>query len=139
MAFAKPLYMKLRDRCIGLPPEIVADKLGHYRRAFNKYFYHAGVKLVHGVPIARRKHGLKHNNNPIERGNQRIKTRTKMMRVFKGHISCRQFLYMSDIMHNHIKPSMALRGGYPAKEAGIKLPLGRNRILFLIKILATAF
>ena len=34
-----------------------------------------------------------------------------------------------DIMHNHIQPSMALGGGYPAEETGIALPLGRNRLL----------
>ena len=41
---AKPLYEKLRDGCEGFPPRIVTDKLGHYRRAFNKY-YHTGVKI----------------------------------------------------------------------------------------------
>ena len=136
---AKPLYERLRDECIGLPPRIVTDKLGHYRRAFNKYFYHTSVKMVHGVPIACRRYGLKHNNNPIERENQRIKARTKTMRGFRSQISCRRFLYMLDTMHNFIKPSMALKGRYPAEEAGIKLPLHRNRILSLIQISATAF
>ena len=49
---AKPLFAKLRDQCEGVPPRIVSDKLGHYRRAFNKYFYHSGARMVHGVPIA---------------------------------------------------------------------------------------
>jgi len=136
---AAPLYETLRDRCEGLPPRIVSDKLGHYRRAFNKYFYHTDVRLVHGVPIACRKHRLKHNNNRIERENQRIKARTKTMRGFRSHVSCRRFLYMLDVMHNFIKPSMALRGGYPAEEAGIKLQLGRNRLLSLIQLSAAAF
>jgi len=134
---AKPLYEKLRDGCEGFPPRIVTDKLGHYRRAFNKY-YHTGVKMVHGVPIACQKHGFKHNNNPIERENQRIKTRTKTMKGFKSHVSCKRFLDLLDTMHNFIKPSMALDGGYPAERADIKLPLGRNRLLSLIQILATA-
>jgi transposase-like protein len=134
-----PLYEKLRDGCEGLPPRIVSDKLGHYRRAFNKYFYHSGVRMVHGVPIACRKHGLKHNNNPIERENQRIKTRTKTMRGFKSHISCKRFLDMLDITHNFIKPNMALNGSYPAEEANIKLPIRRNRLLSLIQISATPF
>jgi len=46
---------------------------------------------------------------------------------------------MLDGMHNFIKPSMALRGGYPAQEAGIKLQLGRNRLLSLIQRSAAAF
>lgn len=33
---AKPLYVNLRDRCEGFPSRIVTDKIGHYRRAFNK-------------------------------------------------------------------------------------------------------
>jgi transposase-like protein len=136
---AAPLYETLRDRCDGLPSRIVTDKLGHYRRAFNKYFYHTGVRMVHGVPIACRKHRLKHNNNPIERENQRIKARTKTMRGFKNRIACKRFLDMLDVMHNFIKPSMALRGGYPAEEAGIKLQLGRDRLLSLIQLSAAAF
>jgi len=135
----KPLYEKLRDDCEGLPPRIVTDKLGHYRLAFNKYFYHTGVRMVHDVPIACRRHGLRYNNNPIERENQRIKTRTRTMRGFKSHISCKRFLDMLDIMHNFIKPSMALKGSYPAEKAEIKLPLGRNRLLSLIQIPAMAF
>jgi len=122
-----PLYGKLRDGCEGLPPRIVTDKLGHYRRAFNKYFYHTGVKLVHGVPIACRKHRLKHNNNPIERENQRIKTRTKTMRGFKSHNPCRRFLDMLDIMHNFIKPNMALRGGYPSRRGRHQTSPGKKQ------------
>ena len=61
------------------------------------------------------------------------------MRGFKSHNPCRRFLDMLDIMHNFIKPSMALRGGYPAEEAGIKLQLGRNRLLSLIQLSAAAF
>jgi transposase-like protein len=134
---AKPLYETLRDECEGLPPRIVSDKLGHYRRAFNKYFYRTSVRMVHGVPIACRKYGIKHNNNSIERENERIKTRTKPMRGFKSHPSCKRFLDLLDTMHNFIKPSMALDGGYPAEKADIKLPLGRNRLLSLIQISTT--
>jgi hypothetical protein len=46
---------------------------------------------------------------------------------------------MLDTMHNFIKPNMALRRGYPAEEAGIKLPLGKNRLLHLIQTSAMAF
>jgi transposase-like protein len=137
---AAPLYEKLKDRCEGHPPRIVTDKLGHYRRAFNKYFHRTGVRMVHGVPIACRRRGLKHNNNPIERKNQRVKTRTKTRRAFKTQPSCKRFLYMLDLMHNmhnFIKASMALNGGYPAERASIKLPLGRDGLLSLIQILAT--
>jgi len=60
------------------------------------------------------------------------------MKGFNSHISCKHFLDHLDIMHNFIKPSMALKGGYPAEQADIKLPLGRNRLLTLIPISTTA-
>ncbi|HKM50888.1 MAG TPA: hypothetical protein VJZ75_06895 [Candidatus Bathyarchaeia archaeon] len=47
------------------------------------------------------------------------------MNGFKSHPSCKRFLELLDIMHNFIKPSIALDSGYPAEKAGIKLPLGR--------------
>jgi hypothetical protein len=85
------------------------------------------------VPIAYRKHGLKHDNNPTEREKQRIKTLTKDIR-FKSRVSCRQFLDMLETMHNFIKPSILLKSSYLAEEADIKLPLGSNRILSIIQI-----
>jgi hypothetical protein len=78
--------------------------------------------MVHGMLIACRKHGLKHDNSTIEREDQCIKTREKTMRGFKNHISCKRFLDMLDIMHNFIKPSIALRCGYPAEEAESNFP-----------------
>jgi transposase-like protein len=131
---AGPLYEKLKDRCEGHPPRIVTDKP---LPASLQYFHRTGVRMVHGVPIACRRHGLKYNINPIERENQRIKTRTKTTRAFKTQPSCKRFLYKLDLMHNFIKPSMALNGGYPAERANIKLPLGRDRLLSLIQISAT--
>lgn len=131
---AKPLYWKLKHKCKGIPPKIITDKLGHYRRAFNKYFYNTSAKMVHGVPIACKKYGLEHNNNPAERDNARVKQRTKTMRGFGAHETAEAFLDMLDIHHNYIKPSMSLDGGYPAEESGIRLNLGRNRLLSLIHL-----
>ncbi|MEE9151794.1 MAG: DDE-type integrase/transposase/recombinase, partial [Thermoplasmata archaeon] len=131
---AKPLYYKLKHKCKGIPPKIISDKLGHYRKAFNKYFYRTTAKMVHGVPIACKKYGLEHNNNPAERDNARVKQRTKTMRGFGAHKTAEAFLDMLDIHHNYIKPSMSLDGRYPAEEAGIYLNLGRNRLLSLIHL-----
>jgi len=133
---AKPLYQQLRDNCDGLPSRIVSDKLGHYKRAFSKYFRRTGVRLIHGVPIACRRYGLKHNNNPAERDNGRVKTRIKTMRSFKDKRCCKRFLDLLDIHHNYIKPSLSLEGAYPAEKAGVKLPLGRNRLTSLIHLSA---
>ncbi|MDI6855541.1 MAG: DDE-type integrase/transposase/recombinase [Candidatus Thermoplasmatota archaeon] len=129
---AKPLFRRLKYHTKGHIPKIISDKLGHYKLAFNKYFYHTKTKLIHGVPIACNKHGLKYNNNPAERDNGRVKQRYKVMKGFKSYSSAEAFLDILDIHHNYIKPSMALDGSYPAEHANIHLPLGRNRLLSLI-------
>lgn len=111
----------------------VTDKLGQYRSAFNRYFYRI-AKLVHGVPIACRKYGLKHNNNPIERHNQDIKQRYKTMRHFKSAASAEAFLKLRRVFYNCIRSHRKLRGKKPADLAGINLDLGRNRLAGLIQL-----
>jgi len=51
-----------------LPDALVSDGEHSFERAYNIVLYqkHREVKLVHGVPIACKKHGLEHNNNPAE-------------------------------------------------------------------------
>lgn len=132
---AKELFRRLKYNADGAPPKIITDKLGHYRRAFNKYFLHIS-ELVHGVPIASRLHGLEHNNNPIERDNQRIKQRCRGMRGFKNFESASDILALVDNCHNLIDPHSSLQGKTPAELADIKLNIGRNRLLSLIEISA---
>ncbi|MDP2766349.1 MAG: hypothetical protein Q8O41_02710, partial [Candidatus Methanoperedens sp.] len=66
---AKHVFEKIRNGCKGIPEKIITDKLGHYRRAYNMFFYRlrGSCKLVHGVPIGCKKYGLEHNNNCAER------------------------------------------------------------------------
>jgi hypothetical protein len=74
---AKPLFKQIKQRCYDQFIErilFVSDKLGHYKKGFNKYFSRI-AKLEFGVPIANEKHGRKHNNNPIERDNEEVKER----------------------------------------------------------------
>ena len=82
-----------RYRMTGIDKRIVfvSDKRMHYKRAFNRSFYRI-AKLIHGVPIACKKYGLKHNNNPIERYNEDVKQRYKTMRGFKSFTSANAFL-----------------------------------------------
>ena len=110
----------------------VSDKFENYRNAFNKLFYRT-CKLRFGVPIACKKYGLKHNNNPIERYNGDIKDRTKTMRDFGSHEGAESFLNMKRIMHNFVNPHMSLKGKTPAETADIDLKLMRRKLLKLIK------
>jgi len=82
---AKYIFDKIRNGCKGIPAKIITDKPGHYRRAYNIFFYRVRgkCKLIHGVPIACKKYGLEHNNNCAERDNERIKQRYKITRGFK--------------------------------------------------------
>lgn len=120
------------------PPEkrrlitFVSDKLGQYKRAFNRYFYRI-ARLVHGIPIACRQYGLQHNNNPIERHNEDIKQRYKTMRHFKSFASAEAFLKLRRVIYNFVRTHQTINRT-PAEAAGIDLGLARNRLLDLIRI-----
>ena len=120
------------------PPEerrlvtFVSDKLWQYRRAFNRYFYRI-ARLVFGVPIACRQYGLRFNNNPIERHNQDIKQRYKVMRHFKSFDSAEAFLKLRRVIYNFVRTHQTINRT-PAEAAGIDLGLARNRLLDLIRV-----
>ncbi|KXA99116.1 hypothetical protein AKJ40_03940 [candidate division MSBL1 archaeon SCGC-AAA259M10] len=104
------------------PPEyrvlksFVTDKLQQYKTVFNRYFYRI-AKLDHGVPIACKRYGLEHNNNPIERYNGDIKQRDKVMRNFKNYESADTFLNLRRTIYNHVRPHQSLGSIAPACDA----------------------
>ena len=122
------------------PPEqrklvtFVSDKWWAIKRAFNRYFYRI-ARLVHGVPIACKRYGLKHNNNPIERHNQDIKQRYKVMRHFKSFASAEAFLTLRRAVYNHVRTHQTLKRT-PAEAAGVEIGLERDRLLGLIEFCA---
>ena len=112
----------------------VCDGFENYKSAFNKLFYRV-AKLQFGVSIACKKFGLKHNNNPVERYNGKIKDRLNGMRSqFKSFEYANSFLNFRRIIHNFVSPHQQLHGKTPAEKAGIKLKLGRNKLLDLIRL-----
>jgi len=113
----------------------VTDGFENYRNAFNKLFYRT-CKLRFGVPIACRKYGLEHNNNPIERYNGDIKDRIKTMRDFGSHEGAESFLNMKHTIHNFVNPHQGLKGKTPAEVADVDLKLGRRKLLNLIRYVA---
>lgn len=110
----------------------VSDGFENYKNAFNKLFYQT-ANLQFGVPIACKKNGLEHNNNPIERYNGDIKDRIKTMRHFGSLDGAGSFLNLRAIIHNFVNPHMTLQGKTPAEAADIDLQLGRQKLLRLIK------
>jgi transposase-like protein len=120
------------------PPEkrklitFVSDGFENYWNGAFKHFNRV-CKIVFGVPIACKKYGLKHNNNPIEKYNQDIEDRYKTTRHWGSFESAKATLKIRQIIHNFVNPHMKLKGKTPAEAAGIKLDLGRNKLLKLIE------
>ena len=114
----------------------VCDKFANYKSAFNKLFYRT-CRLTFGVPIACKKYNLKHNNNPIERYNGKIKDRIKNIRSgFKSFDDARNFMNLRRVINNFVNPHQELNGKTPAEKAEINLELGRNKLLKLIEFAA---
>ena len=112
----------------------VCDGFENYKSAFNKLFYRV-AKLQFSVPIACKKFGLKHNNNPVERYNGKIKDRMNCRRgEFKSFSYAEAFMNLQHVINNFVNPHQELGGKTPAEKAGIKLKLGRNKLLDLIRL-----
>lgn len=111
----------------------VSDKWGPIERAFNAFFYRI-AKLVRGVPIACRRYGLRFNNNPIERHNQHVKQRYKVMRCFKSFASAEAFLTLYRAVYNFVRSHKGLNGRTPADRAIVNFSPGRDRLACLIAI-----
>jgi transposase-like protein len=109
----------------------VSDKLGHYKKGFNKYFRYI-AELRFGISIKQKKHGYKHNNNVIERDNREVKQRYYPMIGFKELNSANNVLDLLDTYDNYIEDK---ENKTPAQRAGIELNLGkRYQFLNLIKV-----
>ncbi len=114
----------------------VFDGFSNYKSAWRKLFYRV-TRCLAGVPIACKKHRLKHNNNYIERYNGNIKDRLNGMRSqFKSFEGAEAFMNLKDIIYNFINPHQELGGKTPAEMAEIKLKLGRTKLLNLIRYCA---
>lgn len=123
-------YKKTKDKKL---ITFVCDMFSNYKSAWSKLFSYV-TTLTFGVPIACRKYSLEHNNNSIERENGNIKDRIKIMRGGFGNFSGAEiFLNLRHIIHNFVNLHQQLNGKTPAEAAEINLPLGRNKLLNLIK------
>jgi len=133
--FEKEKHKKAEDREL---IEFTCYKFANYKSLFMKLFGRV-CKLNFGVPIACKKYNLKHNNNPIERYNGKIKDRIKNIRSgFKNFDDAKSFMDLRRTIHNFVNPNQELGEKTPAEVAGINLKLGRNRLLGLIKFVRDA-
>lgn len=113
--------------------KFICDGFVNYKSAFNKLFRRT-ANLTFGVPIACKKLGLEHNNNPVERYNGNLDDRLKIIRGgFGSFAGAEAFMNLRRIMHNFVNPHQQLQGKTPAEMAEISLPLERNRLMSLIE------
>ena len=110
----------------------IADKFSNYHTAWKKILSRITTMRA-GIPIACKKYGLKHNNNPIERYNREIGRRFDAMNVFQTFDGAKDFFALKTIIYNYINPHTSLKGKTPAEAAEINLDLGQNKLLNLIK------
>lgn len=110
----------------------VCDGCPTYGTAFYILFGRV-AKLIFGISIKYKKFGVKHNNNAIERYNKEIKRRIIVFGSFRSLEGARVFLSFRAMIHNFVNPHSELNGMTPAEAAGIKKPLGENKLLDLIK------
>jgi transposase-like protein len=130
-----PQFLEAKKR--GRKINFTSDKLGHYKKGFNKYFYNVAT-LAHGVPIACKKYKLKHNNNCIERDHQysrKLECNSRGHKSFKGATA---LFNLGDIYYNFIdKQRLEHEETWrtPAQRAGIHINFGeKHQLLNLIKI-----
>lgn len=114
----------------------VFDSFSNYKNAWSKLFRRV-TKGIFGISIKAKKGGLEHNNNHIERYNGKIKDRIKVMRGgFGSFDGAEAFMNLKDIIYNFVNPHQELNEKTPAEAAEIKLKLGRNNLLGLIRKMA---
>ncbi len=75
------------------------------------------------------------NNNKMERLNNEIRDREKVMRSLKNPET--PIIAGYQIFHNYIRPHMALEGRTPAEAAGIEV-IGDNKWLTIIQKAASS-
>ena len=87
------------------------------------------VQNVRSVSI--RHEGLNAN---VERLNGTVRDREIVMRGMDKQKTAQDLVDAMRIHYNFIRPHMALENKTPAEEAGIKLPLGENKVESLMRL-----
>ncbi len=141
----KKVYKDIKKRCNkqfleakkkGKKFNFRTDKLGHYKKGFKKFFRNVAT-LTFGVPIKCKKHGLKRNNNCIERDHQYSRKLEKNSRGHKDIYGISAVFDLGDFYYNYIdKQKLAgeKRWRTPAERVNIKLEVGdRFQLLNSIK------
>lgn len=115
------------------PQEWITDGHKSYDKAFKKSFQRRkATKSVNWIKNITSK--SKDYNYYIERVNRNLKDRLRTIYGFKATWSAKIILKGWVIYYNFIRPHFSLKNKTPAEFAGIRLNLGENNWLDLIKL-----
>ena len=128
---ARNLFKIAKDHAHGKPDVMITDGLQSYNDAFKKEFYTR--KSPQSKHIRNAGVGKKSNNNMVERLNNTVREREKVMRGMQNNDTAKVLMDGFRNYYNFLRPHMGIDNNTPAKEAGLNLELGRNRVKDLIK------
>ena len=129
---AQRLFQKAKAVTKGdIPQKVVTDGLHAYTRAFKREIQTYTKPRPQHVRCAR--FIAKTNNNRVERLNETVREREKVMRGMQSEETAKTLMDGFRMYYNFLRPHMGLEGNTPAEAAGIDLELGRNRIKNLIR------
>ena len=104
----------------------------HYKKGFEKFFHNVAA-LTLGVPIKCKKHGLKRNNNCIERDHQYSRKLEKNCRGHKNIDGISAVYDLGDAYYNYIDKQRLMKKlrkekKWVAKEKRWRTPAERAKI-----------
>lgn len=119
-----------RSRTQKDPNALVSDGLGIYKSMFKKVFGENSKTTYHIWGVSEKKIYF---NNFVERLNGSIREKVKVTRAYKELYSAQTIINGWQIHYNFVRPHSSIGNMTPAEKAGIKLDLGKDKWLGLIR------
>jgi putative transposase len=132
MEDAQRIFRLAKENAGGETPQYtVTDGLQTYKRAFYREIYTNTKPRPKHIRCA----GFiaKTTNNRVERLNETVRERDKVMRGMQNDETAKILMSGFRDYYNFLRPHMGIEDKTPAEAAGINLELGRMRIKNLIK------
>lgn len=124
---AEVLLIEGKERAKKKPDFLMTDGLHSYIKASEKHLGHDGFRHIRCATLR-----SKSNNNMVERYNNTMRERDKVMRGYKKDESAEALIDGFSDYYNFIREHQGL-GTTPAEKAGIGLELDRNKWMSLLK------
>lgn len=119
-----------RSRTQKDPITLVSDGLGIYKSMFKKVFGENSDTTYHIWGVTEKNIYF---NNFVERLNGSIREKVKVTRAYKELYAAQTIINGWQIHYNFVRPHSSIGNMTPAEKAGIKLDLGKDKWLGLIR------